>query len=112
MALYLGHLAATGQAIASIEKARAAISHFHAAAGMQKGDNLACHPTVVEAVKGWRNRAPVSRQANALTTEALNQSQGGMCISRVVSGMAGQFVDDGANTQWDTRAPVRCEPKM
>ena len=42
----------------------------------------------------------------------LNQSQGGMCISRVVSGMAGPFVDGGANTQWDTRAPVRCEPQM
>ena len=44
----------------------------------------------------------------------LNQSQGGMCISRGVSGMAGLLVDGGtntgaANTRWDTRAPFRCE---
>ena len=55
VALYLGHLAAEGKAIATIEQARAAISHFHAAAGMQKSDNPARHPVVAEAVRGWRN---------------------------------------------------------
>ena len=71
MALYLGHLASSGRSIATVQQARSAISHFHAAAGMQKGDNPALHPVVSEAVKGWRNRAPAPRQAGALTADAL-----------------------------------------
>ena len=71
VALYLGHLASTGRSIASIQQARSAVSHFHAAAGIHKGDNPALHPVVAETIKGWRNRAPASRQADALTTEAL-----------------------------------------
>ena len=71
VALYLGRLAADGKALATINQARAAISHFHAAAGMQKADNPARHPVVAEAVKGWRNRAPSPKQAAALTAEAL-----------------------------------------
>ena len=71
VALYLGHLASTGRSMASIEQARAAVSHFHAAAGMQKADNPARHPVVAEAVRGWRNRAAAPRQADALTSDAL-----------------------------------------
>ena len=71
MALYLGHLAVAGLSMASIEQARAAVSHFHAVAGIQKADNLARHPAVAEAIKGWRNRAPAPRQADALTCDAL-----------------------------------------
>ena len=71
VALYLGHLAATGQSFASVQQARSAISHFHAAAGIQKGENPALHPVVAEAVKGWRNRAPAPQQADALTADAL-----------------------------------------
>ena len=70
VALYLGHLAA-GRSMATIEQARAALSHFHAAAGVQKGDNPARHPMVAEAMRGWRNRAPAPRQADALTSDAL-----------------------------------------
>ena len=70
VALYLGHLASSGRSIATVQQARSAISHFHAAAGMQKGDNPALHPVVPEAVKGWRNRAPAPRQAAALTADA------------------------------------------
>ena len=70
VALYLGHLASTGRSIATVQQARSAISHFHAA-GIQKGDNPALHPVVSEAVKGWRNRAPAPRQAVALTADAL-----------------------------------------
>ena len=71
MALYLGHLASTGRSITTVQQTRSAISHFHAAAGMGKGDNPALHPVVSEAVKGWRNRAPAPRQADALTADAL-----------------------------------------
>ena len=71
VALYLGHLAATGRSIASVQQARSAISHFHAAAGVLKGDNPARHPVVAEAIRGWRNRAPAPRQADALTADAL-----------------------------------------
>ena len=71
MALYLGHLASSGRSIATVQQARSAISHFHAAAGIQKGDNPALHLVVSEAVKGWRNRAPAPRQAGALTADAL-----------------------------------------
>ena len=39
VALYLGHLAATGRSIASAQQGRSAISHFQASAGMQKADN-------------------------------------------------------------------------
>ena len=45
-ALYLGRLAADGRAMATIEQARAAISHAHAAEGTAKGDNPARHPVV------------------------------------------------------------------
>ena len=44
--------------MATIELARAAISHAHAAGGTAKGDNPARHPVVAEVVKGWRNQAP------------------------------------------------------
>lgn len=40
---------------------------------MQKSDNPARHPVVAEAVRGWRNRAPAPRQANALTSDALTR---------------------------------------
>ena len=40
------------------EQARAAISHFHAAVGMQRADNPARQPAVTEAVMGWGNRSP------------------------------------------------------
>ena len=73
VALYLGHLAADGRSMATIEQARAAVSHFHAAAGMQKADNPARHPVVAEAMRGWRNRAPAPKQADALTADALAQ---------------------------------------
>ena len=43
VALYLGRLAADVKAMATIEQARAPISHLHAAADMQKNDNPACH---------------------------------------------------------------------
>ena len=46
VALYLGHLASTGRSIATVQQARSSISHFHAAAGMQRGDNPALHPVV------------------------------------------------------------------
>ena len=71
MALYLDHLAAAGRSMASIELARAAISHFHAAAGMQKAGNPARHPVVAKAMKDRRNRAPAPRQADALIADAL-----------------------------------------
>ena len=73
VALHLGRLAADGRAMATIEQARAAISHAHAhaAEGTAKGDNPARHPVVAEAVKGWRNQAPAPRQASALIAEAL-----------------------------------------
>ena len=61
VAIYLGHLAASGRSIAAIQLARSAISHFHAAAGMQKDNNPARHPVVAEAVRGWRNRAPAHK---------------------------------------------------
>ena len=59
IALYLGNLTAEGISMASVDQARAAISYFHTAAGIQKPDNPARHPAVAEAIKGWRNRAPV-----------------------------------------------------
>ena len=68
---YLGHLAASGRSIATVQQARSSISHYHAATGMQKADNPARHPVVAEAVKGWRNRAPSPKQASALTADAL-----------------------------------------
>ena len=58
-------------ALPTVQQARPAISHFHAASGMGKGDNPALHPVVSEAVKGWRNRAPAPMQAGALTADAL-----------------------------------------
>ena len=51
----------TGNTISTIQQARAAISYFHATAGMDKTENPSRHPAVAEAVKGWRNRAPHTR---------------------------------------------------
>ena len=82
VALYLGHLAATGRSMATIEQARAAISHFHAAAGMQKSDNPSRHPVVAEAMKGWRNQAPAPRQVDALTSDALARVREVLCLPR------------------------------
>ena len=73
VALYLGHLAADGKAMATIALARAAISHAHAAAGTAKGDNPARHSVVAEMIKGWRNQAPAQKQAGALTSQALTR---------------------------------------
>ena len=75
VALYLGRLAADGRAMATIEQARAAISHAHAAERTAKGDNPARHPVVAETVKGWRNQAPAPKQAGTLTSEALARIQ-------------------------------------
>ena len=71
VALYLGHLAADGKSLATINQARAAISHAHAAQGIPKADNPARHPVVAEAIKGWRNQAPEAAQVDALTALAL-----------------------------------------
>ena len=71
VALYLGHLAAEGKSMATINLARAAISHAHAAQGLTKGENPARHPVVAEMVKGWRNQAPAPAQVDALTAPAL-----------------------------------------
>ena len=71
IALYLGHLAAKGKTIATINQARAAISHAHAREGISQNENPARHPVVAETMKGWRNQAPAPKQVDALTTEAL-----------------------------------------
>ena len=73
VALYLGHLAAEGKTIATINQARAAISHAHAAEGISQNENPARHPVVAEMVKGWRNVAAAPKQADALTSLALAQ---------------------------------------
>ena len=73
VALYLGHLVADGKSLATINQARAAISHTHAVAGIPKGDNPALHPVVAEAIKGWRNVAPAPQQVDALTAAALSR---------------------------------------
>ena len=71
VALYLGHLAAEGKSLATINQARAAISHAHAAAGISQNENPARHPVVAEMVKGWRNTSPAPAQVDALTALAL-----------------------------------------
>ena len=71
VALYLGHLAASGKSLATVQQVRSAISHHHTTAGVQKADNPALHPVVAEALKGWRNRSPAPRQAGALTADVL-----------------------------------------
>ena len=71
VALYLGHLAAKGKTIATINQARAAISHAHAAAGISQNENPARHPVVAETIKGWRNQAPAPQQVDALAGPAL-----------------------------------------
>ena len=72
VALHLGRLAASGRAMATIELARAAISHAHAAAGIAKGDNPA-RPS-----GSWPRRSRVGGirpqhpgRPRALTTAAL-----------------------------------------
>ena len=71
VALYLGHLAAEGKSLATINQARAAISHAHAAEGISQNENPARHPVVAETIKGWRNQAPAPQQVDALTAPAL-----------------------------------------
>lgn len=73
VALCLGRVAAASRSMASIKQTRAAISHFHAATGIQKADKPARHPVVAEAIKGWRNRATAPKQAEAIITDVLNK---------------------------------------
>ena len=62
VALHLGRLAATGRAQATIELARAAISHAHAAAGIAKADNPARAPTAAVQNQGrWKDGDMVAR---------------------------------------------------
>ena len=71
VALYLGHLAAKGKTIATINQARAAISHAHAAAGISQNENPARHPVVAETIKGWRNQAPRPHRSTRSSGPAL-----------------------------------------
>ena len=71
VALFLGHLAAEGKSLTTINLARAAISHAHAAQGIAKANNPALHPVMAEMIKGWLNQAPAPAQVDALTTPAL-----------------------------------------
>ena len=82
VALYVGHLAADGKSLATINQARAAISHAHAAEGIAKSDNPARHPAVAEAIKGWRNQAPEAAQVDALTALALARIRETACLPR------------------------------
>ncbi len=61
-----------GRSIATVQQARSAISHLHAAA-ILKGDNHARHPVVAEADKDCRNWAPTPRQTKTLTTYGLTR---------------------------------------
>ena len=69
VAIYLGHLAAEGKSLATINQARVAISHAHAAEGVSQNENPARHPVVAEMIKGWRNQAPAPAQVEALTAQ-------------------------------------------
>ena len=59
MALYQ---TANNQSTATMEEARAVISLFRAAAGMQKTDNLACHPVVADALVRVREALRLPRR--------------------------------------------------
>ena len=86
MALYLGHLASTGRSIATVQQARSAISHFHAAAWITKGDKPARNPVVGEMLTGWRNQTPAPRQAGAPIAEAITRIREIACLPRRVHG--------------------------
>ena len=90
VALYLGHLAAEGKSLATINQARAAISHAHASEGISQTGNPARHPVVAEAIKGWRNVAPAPQQADALTAEALARIRETARLPRRSRGGGGQ----------------------
>ena len=75
VALHFGRLAADGKAMATIEQARAAISHAHAAEGTAKGDNP-------PAIRSWPRRSRVGGirpqhpgKAAALTADALARAR-------------------------------------
>ena len=59
VALYLGHLAAEGKSLATINPRPEPQSPTPMLRrGYPKTDNPARHPVVAEAIKGWRNQAP------------------------------------------------------
>ena len=89
IALYLGRLAAAGKAMATIEQARAAMSHAHAAAGIAKADNPARHPVVAEVVKGWRNQAAAALARVRETARLPRRGRGGRMESAAVAQTGG-----------------------
>ena len=88
VAAYLGALHAAGRAIATIQLARAAISFHHVGAGIPQADNPAKHPTIAEALKGWRRTAADPRQAAALTGAALEAIRTSAMLPRAGRGGA------------------------
>ena len=82
VALFLGHLAAEGQSLTTINLARAAISHAHAAQGIAKANNPALHPVVAEMIKGWLNQAPAPRTGRRADHPSPGADQGDCPASR------------------------------
>ena len=87
-------------------------SPAHAAEGTAKGDNPARHPVVAETVKGWRNQAPASKQASALTAEALarirpeNPGDGDRVFRLSIRQMANRIKDAVAAAGFDGQVRV------
>ena len=98
VALYLGHLAAAGRSMASIAQAHVAISHFHAAAGMQKGDNPARHPVVAEAVNGVREVLPFPRRGRVESPETAHKRA---ALDLAIIGVLADTGDGGHSARHD-----------
>ena len=76
VALYLGHLAAAGRSIAAIQLACSA--HLPFPCRRRHAEGQQPHPPPFGgrgAVRGWRNRAPAPKQADALTADALARTR-------------------------------------
>ena len=98
--------------MATIELARAAISHAHAAEGIAKGDNPARHPVVAEMIKGWRNQAPrPSRPARYTEAQAacrgvITEGSSERELTSEGSGEHEDFANEALAAQWGHSTPA------
>ena len=62
VALYLGHLASTGRSIATVQQARSASSHFHAAASSPLSRSRIYRASLTYSKSDRRGRSEANRQ--------------------------------------------------
>ena len=93
--------------MASIAQARVAISHFHAAGGMQRGDNPARHPVVAEAVNWVREVLRLPRRVRVEWPESPGTAHKCAALDLAIIGLLADAGDGGHSARHDLASVSR-----